>query len=1097
MDIIDFIFEQEKITEPSFQNIKVICEATMSETQFERIQSTLVVLFQKYERNQKTLVEQFWSMAPKTALLFTVTFAIHNYEGNYWGKLRNTLHLKEEGTWKECFIHQLEKQKLTMFPRNSAQRYINNVLGHAGIPKSNIHEFINSVLEPAIENNMDVDEVLQAFRIEDTKTPIKMYGLYKSVIDFMKIQHSVSRNLVERCLTAWEEQVKPFTENYKGYLPNHILQGFDDYSDTDIEKKKKYNSNQNKLERPNLFYSPEYQNVYIHLPIQKFQNTAPYEVRWEIEKNDEISSIETKKIVYQNQEVEFLVNQRRGEIPVKPHSTYRVRLFMDGEQVGEWVFRIGSHLIFDRKNYKQIRTQFIQAKSLIIICHNEETKTIEKDDVTYSYHSMSGFWTQYSEYDISIKKSVNLNFSDGTVIIQPKSQVMSIGGRMLEDCTAEQSILTDGSYLHFNIGLQDIQRVYSPWHLKIEQQNRKTSKRFQLKDCNLISDGTKITKLDLRPLLDQLQGDLFGEYRISLSGELGGDEKLGFYFISHEEFHVIKKGSRIEFQCMPPIKVQMTDYLECNHQDGIYSTTLANDLTANKFEVVHTETLENIAIKYYPNKIALQLKQEEEWISLDDVVPRTRVSFTRLKVLLDLENPLLPGQSFEVRIFEPLKGNSITEKNYTCRSGRKHALDLSYFESVQGSNLKRQLFIEIPLLGIRMRLLTIETDWDIVKFEHKSNEIVWETSMNVENLLMRIWHFDSEKTLIQEFAMDHNLPRLQLGALADGIYIVEFDERETNDFLSMFDEIVFPTSLSKHTRLIRVGAAAYCSAAKFLLLNEKLTGGDEWEKKQLTQLIDHLSEYEVISIPLLFEDYDSCCDFGIRNIDNLIEINRETNKIETPHFIRKIAGIHELDFETFKLLNTDSYLPTTQAKYVPDYYDGIIQKTLRERMRSYQELKQEEQFIKGFSLPHEYLRLIYKFEIDDNFKKTIQVYLDQASKIDELFQSLIKEQLISGEVQHLVKQRLIIGAATEHQFIYYVGIVAMASALTHFKESQMSNGQLIVIRQSIPPLFEVAHDWLYHDLLYWKTFFSKEVENTKLKEERRRTYVHPSFAWKE
>ncbi|WP_146547601.1 hypothetical protein [Rummeliibacillus suwonensis] len=122
---------------------------------------TLKNYFAANKEYSKTICEKVWSLAPKTMLLATVTFAIEQYKGNFWSDFGKTIELYEHNLWRKNFMKALKKQNMYIFKGSSIQRYIRNILGHAGIPRSQVKPFVNNIILPAIENDYSAEEVQQ------------------------------------------------------------------------------------------------------------------------------------------------------------------------------------------------------------------------------------------------------------------------------------------------------------------------------------------------------------------------------------------------------------------------------------------------------------------------------------------------------------------------------------------------------------------------------------------------------------------------------------------------------------------------------------------------------------------------------------------------------------------------------------------------------------------------------------------------------------------------------------------------------------------------------------------------------------------------
>ena len=319
--------EIESILEQRANNVTIISQISISGKELTSIIKMLRIPL--INRDQNYIMKSLWRNYPYTCLVTTVYIAIHKYDGNYWDHFDRYLSVQNQGLWKRLFIENLERKQLVVFDRNGIQKYINNILGHAGIPKGNAVNFISDVIIPAVENDMDAYDVYHAIRT-GSNLAIKTYRLYKGVIDFIKLGDEVSLNLLDRFIKLWKEQQIPFYEHNKGYIPTHLLKELDKYVK---ENHIKTTTKKSKIpiQLPKLKLEPSSLNVYIQIPVIQSTNNDIESVYWIIsdKRKENTVVIDTTKVMLSNGINEFLVEDFQKKYEVYPKGEYEISLYID------------------------------------------------------------------------------------------------------------------------------------------------------------------------------------------------------------------------------------------------------------------------------------------------------------------------------------------------------------------------------------------------------------------------------------------------------------------------------------------------------------------------------------------------------------------------------------------------------------------------------------------------------------------------------------------------------------------------------------------------------------------------------------------------
>jgi len=136
--------------------VKIISEVRIPYDRYLKITNTFKYILEKTKHNEDRIIQEMWLLAPRTCLVVTVNYAIYHYGGNFWSPFKKSLALGNDGLWKNNFYRTIGLEDLEVFNPDSSQKFISNILGHAGIPKGNVGEFLKNVIIPAAIFNLDV-----------------------------------------------------------------------------------------------------------------------------------------------------------------------------------------------------------------------------------------------------------------------------------------------------------------------------------------------------------------------------------------------------------------------------------------------------------------------------------------------------------------------------------------------------------------------------------------------------------------------------------------------------------------------------------------------------------------------------------------------------------------------------------------------------------------------------------------------------------------------------------------------------------------------------------------------------------------------------
>ena len=1085
--IIDrYFYFEEKYAQLS-ANKAILCEVSMDSEDFEQVMYTTKSFLQNNPEREREICKRIWRYAPKTMLLTTITFAINHYEGAFWNKFGQAICLNNHNLWREEFYEALEKQEMYVFKESRTHRFIYNILGHSGIPRSQVESFVKAVILPAIKHGFSAEEIQQIIRSGNKDTPIKTYQLIESVKDFIKIPDSIATNIVERSMEVWREQLKPFTEHYHGYLPQHLLEEFDKIV---IQDDRKVSSYQNTyIRRPTLHYSPEYQNVYISLPKQTLPNHIQ-EVTWKVQNANFYKEVQTLRIPYENGEVVFQVMKKKSQLPILPRTSYNVQLLIDGLVTGQWFFEVSDFTIFNAATYEQILGANIIAKQLLIITTSNHNRFLHSENITCQSIPLLDEWAGYLEVDVMIKKVFAYSEQSQRYIFSPaRTQVALVG--------AKHDLISDLPIYKGTLRFRVSDKVFSMlcilpnWQMKLIHKFSGKYVKCKLHKSDFKQSTKSYYEMDFPNVFQQLLVSQPGEYILKMYGSLGKDTEIHFYYLENA-LSFNKENNELIIEIMNhyhlnPLNANATVLTETKKK-----ISPIPEFEKLVFELEMPKSFEKMPISYYPDKIDLKLVHKNEFLSLGCLTTKTLFEFEEAKVIIDLENPTLQTANLfvSVTVFEKLNDGSFSEKQQQLRIGRKHIINLDYFAYHPNSLSKRHLFIRIPALQIDTHLFTVETEWHVKEWQIKNKSIEVSLSTNLPSVNFKAYDLLTAES-VYEFNEKEPTARLLIliHELDNGYYLISISEASDDEFDNLFGLNHMPEEIGPHVFILPNNVEE--TFGHWLLANETKTDDGEWLEDDLKLVFDLITNYKKVYIPLLLEDYESCTDFGLINIEQLPNLLQQYNG-ETLQLLLLISGIQEWDpISVEKAIEADFVLPTEESLYMPKRFSNYLTYLPAQLNHSYNNTIQNEQCLRGFSLNHEILQLLGEMFIDTTFKNKCDYFSGkfgvQLSHCQKVYSDNPKVSIFNSALTM---------RKHEQNFFYTIGALAFFNSLIFYYEHAMDNEHIKMIREATPIAYELAPKLFLHDLVYWKYQLDRYEDVLKLEAERRKQYEYPSFTWK-
>ncbi|QGM30136.1 hypothetical protein GI482_06995 [Bacillus sp. N3536] len=1087
--IIERYFNFEEKYVQLSANISILCEVSMDSEDFEQV----IYMTQQYLQNnsayEREICERIWLYAPKTMLLTTITFAINHYDGAFWDKFGQAICLNNHNLWREAFYKALEKQQMYVFKGLKTHRFVYNILGHSGIPRSQVESFVKAIILPAIKHGFSAEEIQQIIRSGNKDTPIKTYQLIESVKDFIKIPDSIATNIVERSMEVWREQLKPFTEHYHGYLPLHLLEEFEKVV-IHVQEDRKVSSYQNTyIRRPTLHYSPVHQNVYISLPKQTLPNHTQ-EVAWRVQSTNFYKEIQTLRIPYENGEVSFQVRKKKSQLPILPHTSYNVQLIIDGAVTGQYFFEVSDFTIFNAATYEQILGSNIIAKQLLIVTTSNHKRFLHSESITCQSMPLLNEWAGYLEVDVMIKKAFAYSDQGQRYIFSPaRTQVVLVG--------AKHDLISDLPIYKGTLRFRVSNKVFSMlctlpnWQLKLIHKFSGKHVKYKLNKSDFKQSAKGYYEMVLPNAFQQLLVSEPGGYILKMYGSLGKDTEMHFYYLDNA-LSFNKENNELILEVKNPYKLNPLNANATVLTDNKKKISPIPEFEKLVFELEMPMTFEKMPISYYPDKIDLKLVHKNEFFSLGCLTTKALFEFEEAKVIIDLENPTLQKAiSFvSVTVFEKLNDGSYSEKQQQLRIGRKHIINLDYFAHQPNSLSKRHLFIRIPALQIDTHLFTVETEWHVKDWQIKNKSIEVSLSTNLPNVNIKVYNLLTAES-VYEFNEKESKNQLliPIHGLDNGYYLISISEASEDEFDNLFNINHMPEEIGPHVFILSNNIEE--SFGHWLLANENKTDDGEWLVEDLKLVFDLITNYKKVYIPLLLEDYEACTVFGLNNIERLPNLLQQYSG-ETLQLLLLISGIQEWDpISVEKAIEADFVLPTIESLYIPKRFSDYLTYLPAQLDHSYNNTVQNEQCLRGFSLTHEILQLIGKLFMDTTFENMCIDFSDkfgvQLSHYQKVYSDNPRVSLFNSNLTTRIH---------EQNFFYTIGTLAFFNSLIFYYEHAMDNEHLKMIREATPIAYELAPKLFLHDLVYWKYQLDRYEDVLKLEAERRKQYEHPSFTWK-
>ncbi|WP_164219263.1 hypothetical protein [Virgibacillus sp. YIM 98842] len=1103
------------------QNITIISQMHLRGKELEYLIKAFEVPLDSSD--QKYMVKSLWSKYPFSCLACTVYLAIFKYDGNFWDHFRRYIIIKDTGLWKNLFLETIKKKELKVFDQNRTQKYLNNILGHAGIPQKNVAIFIRNVIIPAAENDLDAYEIYELIKI-NSNSLIKTYHLFKGVIDFIKLGDEVSINLINRILKLWKEQHKPFYKNNLGYLPDHLLKGMDKYLKENAEHTYR---NKNPIAHPKLRLNPAALKVVIHLPIIKQKNSSINDVKWVITNKQTLESheISTVKIELSGGVNEFLVEEFQKDYVIMPKYQYSVELYYNNNLETEFVFNQENILFFHPKTNEQLVDINKPFKELQMVASNDYIKDISSWNSQTYHYNMNQTWRGYSLIEVEATHTEEIVMGNHVIVLSNKDSLPYLSGKLLDNIGHERFTVYEKAPILI------VPKEFTPffmnkfdWHLKLFSKGTGESESFSIVDM----DKTFTVNGDVRiPLKSSevIQDTGFGEFELMLYGPLGTD--ITFNFIMGENINVRvhqdlfmkrKKLKSIQFhvpssynaEVIWPENINMFQKLK-RGQFIDFSMKCSIDQYKIVIQFTNDKTDTSLPLVLYTKPYDAKIIYQNSIFQSGTMTDKTEINLEKARLVIDLENPSLNkynSEKFEITLKSKTADKYIHK---SVRIGKKVTIPLSYFSDVH-DKYSVELYCKIDPIETEYRpFLFIDNNWKVTNFnysyDHESIEMKWEESFSQENMQLKIWKLDEPTKANQKFDLSKGQTKFTLNNGGSGYYLLEWLEKNNNPFAFLLDDKDNQPSY-KHGQYQVIKVDTPYTLSELTLLHDKDGLEYEFESEEFEQLVHAIKQMGPKYVSLLTEDYDACCDFGIRNIDLLIDLVQNPDEDrEMIEILLLLAGFAEWDYSSLRsTLATDvnqqviDDVQNTNKNYFGDKIamQMIAQNNGTQLNIMLQQMQLDHSVIQDFSVTQAHIEFIKKMKVNSNYRqKIVQLLEDNYMYITNVYQQKKEKNKFDYRLfKEIDKRDYQLDNLPGNTYPYLIAKVALLNRLLSISEISFSDEERKGIRSVTKKILETDKAWLTHDLVYISGYYEMLIKTRHLNKERSKAREYSSFKWK-
>ncbi len=526
------LLECERVLSSRIGEIGLLGQIPLSADDIDKLRNLISL---QITADPRTGTDFLRDKAPTCLCCFLVWIGILKYQaGDYWTFVHQATNLPEGSSWQSCwgkiFIEFLSKNSLPTFTDAGGHHYVTPILAHGGIPDYCLEDFFKNLLLPIISGHLgldpsDTEQILQEWQDRSslfhfTDKPVRRFLLHggKAAMDFLS-------RCIEMAQRAYEEG-EVLSANEFG-IPERIIQRFEQWWQSE-EKQLIKKPTGPRFPRPIIMLSPEFGEVYLHVPPQRLEATDK-ETLIEIEIRAGASNQARREKLCIRRENSFIETE---EIQISlscPSEEYQAQLLSNGSILRSWTLKGVSEkhpwLAFDHRSKKMIQSDRLPRVLCWLVLPSRFSFS-PGEFVRERGETFYGWWRDYCACLVDLAAEVSL----------PDEIKIPIASEAL----AEPKI-TDGQITPYVFS--EGERVYSAAPQLLLPFPEQIS-RWQL---SIVSQTTLPRRIDrnVKDLIDSLEqlqnkteieislADLLSEYdvgrfRLQLRGPLGRDYSFRF-----------------------------------------------------------------------------------------------------------------------------------------------------------------------------------------------------------------------------------------------------------------------------------------------------------------------------------------------------------------------------------------------------------------------------------------------------------------------------------------------------------------------------------------------------------------------------------------
>lgn len=483
-------------------------------------------------------------------------------------------------------------------------------------------------------------------------------------------------------------------------------------------------------------------------------------------------------------------------------------------------------------------------------------------------------------------------------------------------------------------------------------------------------------------------------------------------------------------------------------------------------------TKEKLHFTYYPQQVAISVATKHTVAPLGYVTTAKDFDFATASLLVDTDyvHGLTSADELDIVVYETLQDGAMNEVAVTAHTTHTDALSLAQFADATNTKHVRQLFVRIDALGLDAPLVTVHPSYEIAEATAAGTTVNVTFTENVQ-AAVRVFDFITGE-LVKTVDVNGQSAAIEL---AEGHYIVSLQEGEA-----------FPEALTARTAAVAVNSDD--SFAQALLFGANSDEG-EWEEEALQALLAQIDTHKAVYVPLVTEDYMTCVDFGMINIESLQDIIAAL-PVEARTSGLIVAGFQEWDNVSVERAVGDAYvLVNDKAQYAPKKLAQYANYKTPQLRWSYNYYPQGQQVFKGFSLTHTVLTTLANQQSPEAMKQVAAFVQRFMKPLEALVAAYATEPMVEAFAETLALRKV-------EPFTYTVGLAAFWNSMLFFHEHALDADQVETIREATPALYAMAAELFMHDLVYWHAKLDAFDEAQKEHEARRKQFENPSFGWK-